>query len=348
MPVNLTINGRAVQAREGQSVLETARENGIDIPTLCNHPDLTPVGGCRLCVVEVEKMRGLIASCTLPVGEGMVVHTETPKLVQERKFVLEMLLTDHPNDCMICEADGDCELQSAVYQYQVPWPQHKGKRHTHPVGGDSNPFVFTDFNKCILCTRCVRACAEIQGRNVWGLGFRGFNDRIVAGADVSMLEAGCESCGTCAAYCPTGALTYKPSRGQGRAYQMQKVTTTCTFCGVGCQFDFNVKDGRVVKVTSNPNAPANGMALCVKGRFGHEFIHHPDRITRPLIRKDGALVPATWDEALDLIATKFGQARGDSFALLTSARATNEDNYACQKFTRAVMGTNNVDNCARL
>ncbi len=348
MPINLTINGKAIVAREGQSVLDVARENGISIPTLCHHPDLAPVGACRLCVVEVEKMRGLVASCTLPVAEGMVVHTETPKVVEERKFVLEMLLTDHPNDCMICESDGNCELQNAVYQYQVPWPQHKGARHKYPLEPDPNPFVYTEFAKCILCTRCVRACAEIQGCNVWGVGFRGFNDRIVAGADVGMLEAGCESCGACAAYCPTGALTDKPSRGTGRAYQFRKVTTTCTYCGVGCQFDMNMKNGKVVKVTSNPKAPVNGMALCVKGRYGYDFIQHPDRLKKPLIRKDGKLVESTWDEALNLVATKLSGVKGDSFALLASAKATYEENYLLQKFTRAVMETNNVDHCARL
>jgi predicted molibdopterin-dependent oxidoreductase YjgC len=344
----MTINGNAIQVREGQSVLDACRENKINVPTLCHHADLSPVGACRLCVVEVEKMRGLVASCTLPVGEGMIVHTETPKVVEERKFVLEMLLTDHPNDCMVCEQDGGCELQNAVYQYQVPWPQHKGKRHSYPANGDPNPFVFTDFDKCILCTRCVRACAEIQGRNVWGVAYRGFNDRIVAGADVTMLEAGCESCGACAAYCPTGALTDKPSRGAGRSYQFQKVTTTCTYCGVGCQFDLNVKGGKVVKVTSNPGAPVNGMALCVKGRYGNEFIHHPDRLTKPLVKRDGQFVESTWDEALDLIAQNLVKAKGDAFAVLASAKATNEENYLIQKFARTVMETNNVDHCARL
>lgn len=348
MAVNLTINGKAVQAKEGMSVLDAAWANGINIPTLCHHPDLKPVGACRMCVVEVEKMRGLIASCTLPVSDGMVVHTDTPKVIAERKFILEMLLTDHPNDCMICESDGNCELQNQVYEYQVPWTAHKGKRHSYPIGGDPNPFVFTDFNKCVLCTRCVRACAEIQGRNVWGVANRGFNDKIVAGADVTMLEAGCESCGACAAYCPTGALTDKPSRGKGRAYQFKKVTTTCTYCGVGCQFDLNVKGGKVVKVTSNLKAPVNGMALCVKGRYGHEFIHHKDRLTKPLIKKDGAFVEATWDEALTLVTEKLGQYKGSEFAFLASAKATNEENYVFQKFTRAVMGTNNVDHCARL
>jgi predicted molibdopterin-dependent oxidoreductase YjgC len=194
----------------------------------------------------------------------------------------------------------------------------------------------------------VRACAEVQGRNVWGVANRGFNDKIVAGADVTMLEAGCESCGACAAYCPTGSLTDKPSRGKGRAYEMKKVTTTCTYCGVGCQFDLNVKNGKVVKVTSNRNAVVNGMALCVKGRYGYDFIHHKDRLTKPLIKKDGGFVEASWDEALTLVAEKLGQHKGDEFAFLASAKATNEENYLFQKFTRAVMGTNSVDHCARL
>jgi len=228
------------------------------------------------------------------------------------------------------------------------WPQHKGKRHSYLVGADPNPFVFTDFNKCIICTRCVRACAEIQGRNVWGVANRGFNDRIVAGADVAMLEAGCEQCGACAAYCPTGALTDKTSRGKGRAQHFTKVTTTCTYCGVGCQFDLNVRDGKIVKVTSSRDACVNGMALCVKGRYGHEFIHHKDRLTKPLIKKNGSFVESSWDDALTLVAHKLGQHKGDEFAFLASAKATNEENYLIQKFTRAVMGTNNVDHCARL
>jgi formate dehydrogenase alpha subunit len=293
-------------------------------------------------------MRGLVASCTLPVADGMVVQTNTPKIIEERKFVLEMLLTDHPNDCMICEADGGCELQDAVYEYQVAWPQHKGKRHSYPVGADQNPFIFTDFNKCILCTRCVRACAEIQGRNVWGVANRGFNDRIVAGADVAMLEAGCEQCGACAAYCPTGSLTDKPPRGKGRAQHFTKLRTTCTYCGVGCQFDLNVREGKVVKVTSNREAYVNGMALCVKGRYGYEFIHHQDRLIKPLIKRDGKFVESSWDEALDLVAQKLAQHPGEEFAFLASAKATNEENYIFQKFTRAVMGTNSVDHCARL
>jgi formate dehydrogenase major subunit/formate dehydrogenase alpha subunit len=219
-----------------------------------------------------------------------------------------------------------------------------------------------DFNKCILCRRCVLACAEIQGRNVWGVAYRGFDEQIVAGAGVTMLEARCESCGQCSAYCPTGALSDKMSHGLGRAHQVTQVTTTCTYCGVGCQFDLNVKDGRVIRVTSNPNAPVNGMALCVKGRYGYDFIHHPDRLIKPRVRKyllDGKpkvkgdeWVEVDWDTALDITARKLREARDthgpNSVGVLTSAKCTNEENYLMNKLARQVLGTNNIDHCARL
>jgi formate dehydrogenase major subunit/formate dehydrogenase alpha subunit len=208
----------------------------------------------------------------------------------------------------------------------------------------------------------VLACGEIQGRNVWGVAYRGFEEQIVAGAGVTMLEARCESCGQCSAYCPTGALSDKMSHGLGRAHQVTKVTTTCTYCGVGCQFDLNVRDNRVIRVTSNPNAPVNGMALCVKGRYGYDFIHHPDRLTKPRVRKyllDGKpkvkgdeWVEVDWDTALNIAATKLREARdthgADSVGVLTSAKCLNEENYLMNKFARQVIGTNNVDHCARL
>jgi formate dehydrogenase alpha subunit len=350
--VTLTIDGRQVQAPVGSTVLEAAKSVGIRIPTLCYHPDLSVQASCRICVVEVEKMGGLQTACSLQVAENMVVHTDTPAVRAERRMVLELILTDHPNDCMKCEVNGDCELQDLVYEYQVEWPEHSGQRHRYVVGSDPNPFVFVDMNKCILCTRCVRACAEVQCRDVWSVACRGFDTRIVAGADTPMLDARCESCGQCVAYCPVGALHDKMSLVQGRCYQVEKVTTTCIYCGVGCQFDLNVRDGRVVRVTSNPDAPVNGMALCVKGRYGYDFIHHPDRLTTPLIKKNGEFVAASWDEALDLVATKLaatGKKHGpDALAFLCSAKCTNEENYLVQKFARAVIGTNSIDHCARL
>lgn len=390
MTVTLTINNRRVVAAEGSTILEAARAAGIHIPTLCHHPDLTNVGACRMCVVSVDKARGLQTACTTPVFEGMVVDSESEEASETRQFVLEMLLTDHPNDCMRCEVNGNCELQDLVYEYDVTWPEHNGAHHTYPVDPDPNPFVFIDRNKCILCSRCIRACGEIQNRDVWSFAHRGFKSKLVAGADQFMLDARCESCGQCVAYCPVGALYDKMSLGLGRASQVTKVRTTCSYCGVGCNFDLNVRNGRVVRVTSAPDAPVNGMSLCVKGRYGYDYVHHPDRLTRPLIRakwlsnvaeqvesgtwqvaaiaekrtqseiqnlkskieNPDTFIETDWDTALDLVAGKFAAVKqeygSDAFAVLASAKCTNEENYLFSKFTRQVLGTNTIDHCARL
>jgi predicted molibdopterin-dependent oxidoreductase YjgC len=297
MAITLTINDQRVEAQEGVTILEAARGAGIRIPTLCHHPDLTNVGACRMCVVTVEKARGLQTACTTPVFEGMAVHTESPEARETRRFVLEMLLSDHPNECMTCEVNGACELQDLVYEYNVAWPEHGGARHAYEIDPDPNPFVFIDRNKCVLCGRCVRACAEIQNRDVWAFAQRGFKSKLVAGADQNLLDARCESCGQCVAYCPVGALYDKMSIGQGRASQITKVRTTCSYCGVGCNFDLNVRNDKIVRVTSAPDAPVNGMRLCVKGRYGYDYVHHPDRLTRPLVRSKW-LDPAQLEQRL--------------------------------------------------
>ncbi len=280
----LTINGQPVTAPEGATILEAARAAHIHIPTLCHHPDLSNVGACRMCVVSVEKARGLQTACTTPVFEGMTVHTDSAEAIATRRFVLEMLLTDHPNECMTCEVNGDCELQDLVYDYGVEWPQHDGARHSYAFDPDPNPFIAIDRNKCILCGRCIRACTEMQNRDVWSFASRGFATKLVAGADQPLLDAGCESCGQCVAYCPTGALFDKMSLNKGRPSQVKKVRTTCSFCGVGCNFDLHVRNGKAIRVTSARNAPVNGLALCVKGRYGYDYIHNPERLTRPLVR----------------------------------------------------------------
>lgn len=378
MSVTLTINGKTVTAPGGSTILEVARLAGINIPTLCHHPDLSNVGACRMCVVSVEKAGTLQTACTTPIAEGMVVNTESEEACETRKFVLEMLLTDHPNDCMTCEVNGDCELQDLAYEYDVSWPEHGGSRHSYEIDTDSNPFVFIDRNKCILCGRCIRACNEIQNRDVWNFAQRGFKTKLVAGADQLMLDANCESCGQCVAYCPVGALYDKMSLGLGRVNQVTKVRTTCAYCGVGCTFDLNVRDGEIVRVTSAEDAPVNGMSLCVKGRYGYDYVHHPDRLTRPLVRAQwltdverrveigdwrvadphsarsdrGALVETDWDTALDVVANKFTEVKkadgGDALAVLASAKCTNEENYLFNKFTRQILGTNTIDHCARL
>jgi predicted molibdopterin-dependent oxidoreductase YjgC len=364
MTVRLSIDGKMIDAPQGSGLLDAARENGLTIPTLCYHRDLSPTGNCRICVVEVQGQRFLQAACVTNVWEGMVVQTHSDRVVRSRRSTLELMLANHPQDCLVCDSSGSCELQDLAYDYQVVVPKWGSKGTRYPVDSDPNPFIRVDFNKCILCRRCVLACEEVQGRNVWGVAYRGFEEMIVAGANTTLLEARCESCGQCSAYCPTGALSDKLSYGLGRAHQIKKVTTICSYCGVGCQFDLNIKNGQIIGVTSNPNAPVNGMALCVKGRYGYDYIHHPDRLFKPKVRKyllegekriksdRGEWVEVDWETALTITAKKLQYARDtygpNSVGVLTSAKCTNEENYLMNKFTRQVIGTNNIDHCARL
>jgi predicted molibdopterin-dependent oxidoreductase YjgC len=363
MTIQISIDGKNIQTYEGQTILASARDNHIHVPTLCFHRDLTPTGNCRICVVEVTGQRFLQAACVASVWEGMQVFTESERVVRSRRKTLELMLANHPQDCMVCDASGSCELQDLAYDYRVEAPKWGSKGTQFIPDSDSNPFIRVDFNKCILCRRCVLACEEIQGRYVWGVAYRGFREQIVAGANSSLLDARCESCGQCSAYCPTGALTDKMSYGMGRVHQVEKVMTTCTYCGVGCQFDLNIKHGRIIGVTSNPYAPVNGMALCVKGRYGFDFVHHPDRLTQPKVRKylldnsprtedRGEWVNVNWDTALNIAATKLDNFRNnfgsDSIGFLASAKCLNEENYLMNKLARQVIGTNNIDHCARL
>ncbi|KPL72213.1 formate dehydrogenase [Ornatilinea apprima] len=361
--VSLTINGKSVEAEPSWTILEAAQHADITIPTLCYHKDLSPHGGCRMCLVSVKGARGLVTSCTTPVNEGMEIETENADLANSRKSTLKLLLSAY-YDAGYKEVDAEnSELIRWAQYYGLDPKAEMAKEPRYQVNTDSNPFIWVDLNKCILCTRCIRACAEVQGRFVWGLAERGFESHIVAGLDETMLEARCESCGACVAYCPTGALDLKPSIDAPKAEK--KVTTTCTYCGVGCEFDLNVVDNKVVRVTSNPNAPVNGMHTCVKGRFGYDFVHHPDRLTKPMVREyllkgqprpsksdRGQWVETDWDTALNLIAQKMVSYRDtygpDSIGVFSSAKCTNEENYLMNKFARQVIGTNNVDHCARL
>ena len=351
--VNVTINDQNIQAQAGQTVLEAATSVGIKIPTLCHHPALEPIGACRVCLVEVKRQRTLQPACTFKVTEGMEIWTHSPKVEEARRFVLELILSDHPLDCMTCERAGNCELQDLAYQYGIKQTRFPGVQHDYPID-ESNPFYERDYNKCILCRRCVRACEEINGVEAIGVIQRGFDSKIGAAFDGPMQDSVCEFCGMCVEVCPTGALSPKQGKWQGRSWEFEQVVTTCPYCGVGCQFYLNVKDGRIVQVTSRWDAPANHGWLCVKGRFGWDFVHHSDRLTRPLIRREkgSKFEEVEWDEVLDFVASRFGEVKDqygpDAFGALSSAKCTNEENYVMQKFARAVMGTNNVDHCARL
>jgi formate dehydrogenase alpha subunit len=288
-------------------------------------------------------------------------------VIEARKFALELLVSDHPLDCMTCEATGDCLLQDLAYEYGVKGERYSGKRHKYAVD-DPNPFIQVDRNKCILCRRCVRACSHINGVEAISVFYRGFDAYISFGADTPMAESPCEFCGSCVAVCPTAALWPKMAIGKGRPWQTRRVKTTCSYCGVGCQIDLVVKDNHIINVESAWDGPANQGWTCVKGRFGWDYVHHPDRLQLPRIRRyllNGEAKPAQregnpawewvetdWDTALEQVANNLRHTRDefgpDSVGLLTSAKCLNEENYLMNKLARQVIGTNNIDHCARL
>ncbi len=344
---NITINDKELTVPSGITILEAARQNRIHIPTLCNHPKLTPSGGCRLCIVQVSGIPRPVASCTTPVSEGMVVTTSTAEIEGLRKLVLELIISDHPNDCMTCESTGNCYLQELAYAYEVRGLEYPGERRTYQKK-DGNPFIERDMEKCILCGKCVKVCDEVQGVQAIDFGYRGFKSKVVTSYEEDL---NCEFCGQCVSVCPTGALTPKQSARKGRYYDIKKVDTVCAYCGTGCNITAHVKDNEIIKITSRPDTWNEGW-LCVKGRFGYKFVNSPQRLTKPLIRREVQFEEVTWDEAFAYAAGRLKAIRekhgADSIGGLSSARCTNEENYAFQKFIRAGVGTNNVDHCARL
>jgi formate dehydrogenase alpha subunit len=365
--IRLTIDGQEVKAEAGMTVLEAAQEAGIYIPTLCADADLKPYGGCRLCIVEIEKMRGFPTACTTPATEGMVVQTNTEAVNEIRRAVVELLLSDHPSECLICHRrkrcspfdiclrnvavtercvtcakNEHCELQDIVDYLGITELPFKHTERTYPVD-TSNPFFYRDLDKCVLCGKCVRVCDEVLGVGAVAIINRGFGSKVATFGDKPIIDSNCVSCGECVAHCPVGALMPKVTERPDK-----EVATTCTYCGVGCGMYLGVKDGKVISVRGKREGTANNGFLCVKGRFGFEFIHHKDRLTSPLVKKNGKFVEASWDEALGLVSSKLAKYKPDELAVISSAKCTNEDNYVAQKFARAVLKTNNVDHCARL
>lgn len=342
--VTITIDGIKITADEGITVLEAAQANGLYIPNLCNHPDLKPAGLCRVCVIKMDDWK-IAISCKLPVKEGMVINTEDPEVQQIRKNSVELILAYHPMTCLTCESDSNCELQRVAHYVGItPEGMKRYRRALRPLPMDtSNPFFDIDHTKCIMCGICVRTCDELQNINAIDYAKRGVASLISTMGNKPIAESRCESCGECVVRCPVAALSPK-----GTLQPAREVKSICTYCGVGCGVKLGVRGDQIVGVQGDRENPVNKGSLCVKGRFGYRFVNHPERLKTPLVKRDGELVEATWDEALDRIAEKFPQSKGDQFAALASARITNEDNYLIQKFTRAVMGTNNIDHCARL
>jgi len=349
--INLTIDGKPIKTEKGSTILETALNNGIEIPHLCYKKGLSPVGACRVCLVKIKGRPGMVTSCTTEVAEGMEVVAFDNEINEARKLIVELILSEHEHNCLTCESNGQCELQDLAYQLGIDKIRFPIEKSVEPVE-DSSEVILRDANKCILCGRCVRACAELTVQNILKFANRGSNTHIIAGLDQPLAKTDCVSCGACVQACPTGALTEKLSRFQGRSWEFRKVQTTCPYCGVGCQIELNIKDNRIVKVYGVEDGPDNKGHLCVKGRFGFDYVHHKDRLTIPLIKRNGKFEKISWNEALNLIANKFNELKdkygSDSLAGLSSAKCTNEENYLFQKFIRTCFGTNNVDHCARL
>ena len=349
--IRLTIDGREIRAEEGTTLFKAAQKAGIHIPHLCYWEGLTPTTACRLCVVEVEGARTLVASCAYPVANRMVVRTNTQRVQDARKLVIEFLLSDHPYDCMTCEKSGTCLLEKYAYEFGIRQSRFQGETHHYPLRF-SNPFFERDYNKCILCGRCVTVCHEVQYCEAVDYSKRGFGTKIAASFDHSLAETPCVFCGNCVSVCPVGALSPKAGRFEGRDWELKKVPTICSYCGVGCTLVLNVKDNRVLKATSDKDQGINKGWTCVKGRFGFDYIHSPDRLTEPLVKEGEKFRPASWDEALDRVAQGLKKVKTehgpDAVGVLVSAKCTNEENYLLQKMARAALGTNNVDHCARL
>lgn len=359
--VTLTIDGQAIKVPEGSTVLDAIKAADIYVPTLCHDPELRAYGACRLCIVQIEGLRGLPTSCTTPAQEGMVVRTETDEIERVRKTIVELAIADHPEDCLVCSKSEDCRLLHVARYLGVERDSVERLRRARPPREQdtSNPAFTYDPNKCILCGICVRVCHDLQGVGAIDFAFRSSQTRIVSFGARPLSESTCQTCGECVERCPTGALMPKFA-----VMPQREVRTICPYCGVGCSILLGVRGREIVRVRGAKNGTVNEGALCVKGRFGFDFVTHPDRLTRPLIRledmpKDvpledprAAFREATWDEALDRVADRLRQARSrsgpDSIGVLSSAKCTNEDNYIIQKFARAALGTNNVDHCARL
>ncbi len=349
--ISVIINGKEANVIEGSTIMEACELIGIKIPSLCYHPKLEICGNCRVCVVEVEGWKTLLPACSTPITPNMVIKTHSEKVLESRKIIVELLLAAHNCDCLVCDMAGNCELQDLAYELGLDKRSRRFENISIPVEeiDSSSPVLQYDPSKCIMCSRCVRACRDIQGKGIIAVLYRGAGIKIGTGIREWDASA-CDGCGECVQLCPTGAISEKKSPGV-RSWEVEKTRTSCAYCGVGCQLDMWTHDNKLVKVTGADVIPNFG-STCVKGRFGHNFINREDRLKTPLIKRNGVFAEASWEEAIAFIAEKLGAIKkefgSDAIAGLSSARVSNEENYLFQKMIRAAVGTNNVDHCARL
>ncbi len=350
--IKIYINDREYLTSPDNSILEACLENNIFIPHLCYDPRLKPQGACRLCLVEVEGMPEAVASCVTKVREEMRVKTDTPHIKELVKTNLELILSDHHASCMTCESCGDCALQDLAYIYNIKENPYTGEKHEKKVL-DNNPFIIRDNGKCILCGRCVRMCEDVVGASAIGYAGRGFNSEIVPAFEKSLTETTCVFCGNCISTCPVGALVARPYTGKARSWEAKEIKTTCPYCGVGCTIDLHVKDNRIVNVTSEIGTNVNKGNLCVKGKFGFDYVSSSDRLDTPMIKtENGRFKKISWGKAIETVSERLTAIKDkygpDSIGILGSGKCTNEENFLMSKFSRAVIGTNNIDHCARL
>lgn len=351
--MNIYLNGKAYETKPDETVLQLALRNGIYIPHLCFHEKTGKAAKCRACVVEVEGVPGLKTSCNLPVTDGMEVTTNSEKVLQAQKMVVDLALSSGQHDCLSCEQNGNCELQDAAYYLGIERPSFQLYDDDYEVD-DSSEFIRVDRSRCISCGRCVVGCNEIVVNEVINFGNRGFDTKIIFDGDLVMGTSTCVQCGECVQLCPVGCLIDKRAIGNGRTWELEKVETICPYCGVGCQLEVHIdrKQDKIIRVTGVEDSPTNNGMLCVKGRYGFDFVNSDERLTTPLIKENGKFREADWDEAIALVAGKFSEIKkefgSDSIAGLASAKVTNEENFVFQKLIRREAGTNNVDHCARL
>ena len=339
--VNLTIDGRAIQAAPGTLLIDAAKQSGIEVPSFCYYEGLTLAAACRMCLVEIEKMPKLMTACTQPVAEGMVVRTETPQVAAARKSMLEFLLSNHPLDCPVCDKGGECELQDMTFRYGAGESRFTETK-VHVDETQFSPVVFFDNPRCILCYRCVRVCNEGMGVGALGVINRGMVSEIAPNKG-DHLE--CDECGMCIDICPVGALTSGTYRYHTRPWEMEHVGTICTHCSNGCKTTLGVRNDEIIRGNNRDRSGINGEFLCIKGRYAFDFYNHPERLLAPLVRLNGKLEEVSWSKAIETVATKFNEvrARGGKFAVVGSNHTTNEENYYLQKFARKVLGTGNID-----
>ena len=351
------INGRQFPIQEGETILNFIRRHQGQnvVPTLCDAPNLEPFGSCRVCSVEVALEKGgrvkTLASCHTPVQEGQYINPSTPEVKKLRKNIIELVLTDHPLDCLTCEVNGNCELQTVAAQVgvrEVRYPE--GEHHLDREKDLSHPYMTSDLSKCINCYRCVRACDEVQGSLVLSMSGRGFDAHIIKGMDDTFMNSDCVSCGACSQACPTSAIS---DIFQSKAIMADETTRTiCTYCGVGCNLEVSTASREILSIQAPYDAEVNQGHTCLKGRYAFKFYNHEDRLRSPLIKKNGEFEPVSWEEAYDHIASRLESIKEkdgpDAIAGISSSRCTNEENYLMQKFIRAVVGTNNIDGCARV